>query len=83
MTELKELFYQHHGTTPVMLTLYFDNRGEVDIQVLKDMSIRPCSELFAKISRLCGPHALRVKMRTPETPQRRNGKGNGNGRAGS
>lgn len=77
MMELKELFYQHHGTTPVLLTLHFDNRGEVDIQVLKDMSIRPSSALFHKITALCGPRSLQVLMRKPEVQQRRNGNGNG------
>ena len=82
MMELKELLYQHHGPTPVLLTLHFDNRGEVDIQVLKDMSIRPSSELFRKITRLCGPRALMVQMRKPEVQQRRNGNGHSNGRNG-
>ena len=82
MMELKELLYQHHGATPVLLTLHFDNRGEVDIQVLKDMSIRPSSELFHKITRLCGPRSLMVQMRKPEVQQRRNGNGYGNGRNG-
>jgi DNA polymerase-3 subunit alpha len=80
MLELKELLYQHHGATPVLLTLHFDNRGEVDIQVLKDMSIRPSSDLFHKITRLCGPRSLAVQMRKPEMQPRRNG--NGNGRSG-
>jgi DNA polymerase-3 subunit alpha len=82
MLELKELLYQHHGATPVLLTLHFDNRGEVDIQVLKDMSIRPSSDLFHKITRLCGPRSLAVQMRKPEMQPRRNGNGNGNGRSG-
>ncbi len=77
MLELKELLYQHHGAAPVLLTLHFDNRGEVDIQVLKDMSIRPSTELFHKITRLCGPRSLAVLMRKPEVQQRRNGNGNG------
>ena len=77
MLELKELLYQHHGTAPVLLTLHFDNRGEVDIQVLKDMSIRPSTDLFHKITRLCGPRSLAVQMRKPEVQQRRNGNGNG------
>ena len=81
MLQLKELLYQHHGTVPVLLTLHFDNRGEVDIQVLKDISIRPSTELFHKITRLCGPQALAVQVKRPEV-QRRNGNGNGNGRNG-
>jgi DNA polymerase-3 subunit alpha len=76
MLDLKEMLYQHHGLTPVLLTLHFDNRGEVDIQVLKDMSIRPSTELFHKITRHCGPGSLAVQMRKPEV-QRRNGNGNG------
>ena len=77
MLELKELLYQHHGAAPVLLTLHFDNRGEVDIQVLKDMSIRPSTDLFHKITRLCGSRSLAVQMRKPEIQQRRNGNGNG------
>ena len=76
MLDLKEMLYQHHGVTPVLLTLHFDNRGEVDIQVLKDMSIRPSTDLFHKITRHCGPGSLAVQMRKPEV-QRRNGHGNG------
>jgi DNA polymerase-3 subunit alpha len=75
MLELKELLYLHHGATPVLLTLHFDNRGEVDIQVLKDMSIRPSTDLFHRITRLCGSRALTVHMRKPEAQQRRNGNG--------
>lgn len=71
MTALKELLYQHHGSTPVLLTLHFDERGEVDIQVLKDMGIRPSPELFHEITHLCGPRALRVHMRKPEAKKRR------------
>jgi DNA polymerase III subunit alpha len=80
MMQLKELLYQHHGAIPVLLTLHFDNRGEVDVQVQKDISIRPSTELFHKITRLCGPQSLAVQMKKPEV-QRRNG-GNGNGRNG-
>jgi len=75
MLDLKELLYQHHGATPVLLTLHFDKRGEVDIQVLKDMSIRPSTDLFHQITRLCGPRSLLVQMRKPEVQQRRNGNG--------
>jgi len=73
MMELKELLYQHHGATPVLLTLHFDGRGEVDIQVLKDMAIRPSTDLFHRITRLCGPHSLAVHMHKPEAQPRRNG----------
>ncbi len=85
MMDLKELLYLHHGATPVLLTLHFDQRGEVDIQVLKDMSVRPSSDLFHKITDLCGPRSLQVQMRQPEMHQRRNGNGKnrGNGKPGN
>ncbi|MDY0391460.1 DNA polymerase III subunit alpha [Desulfobulbus oligotrophicus] len=73
MLELKELLYQYHGTTPVLLTLQFADRGEVDIQVLKDMSIRPTTDLFHKITRLCGRRSLVVQVGQPVLQQRRNG----------
>jgi len=79
MLELKELLYQHHGATPVLLTLHFDNRGEVDIQVLKDMSVRPSTDLFHQITKLCGKRSLTVQMRKPEVQPRRNGNGNNRG----
>jgi DNA polymerase III subunit alpha len=74
MLDLKELLYRHHGAIPVLLTLHFDNRGEVDVEILKDMSIRPSSDLFRGITQLCGPRSLAVQMRKPEV-QRRNGNG--------
>ena len=77
MLDLKELLYRHHGAIPVHLTLHFDKRGEVDIEILKDMSIRPSSELFHDITQLCGPRSLAVQMRKPEVQRR-----NGNGRTG-
>jgi DNA polymerase-3 subunit alpha len=37
--------YQFHGSCPVLVTLHFPGRGEVDIEVLKDLTIKPCREL--------------------------------------
>ena len=78
MNELKEALYQFHGTTPVLLTLHFEGRGEVDVQTLKDMSIRACPDFFKTIKKLCGPDALALYLKKPEV-QRRNGNGNGLG----
>lgn len=76
MQEIKEVLYQHHGATPIVLTLHFPNRGEVDIEVLKDMSVRPSAKLFRRITTLCGNRSLAVRMRTPERKPRRKGNGN-------
>ncbi|HFQ90975.1 MAG TPA: DNA polymerase III subunit alpha, partial [Desulfobulbus sp.] len=76
MEQLKEIFYQYHGPTPVHLTLHFDGRGEVDIELLKDLTIRPCPDFFHRVEQFCGPASLQVRMRRSETGKRR-----GNGRA--
>lgn len=74
MVELKEMLYQYHGTVPVLLTLHFAGRGEVDVEVLKDLRIRPAAELFSAITCHCGPDALHMDMKKTETPSRK-GKG--------
>jgi DNA polymerase-3 subunit alpha len=79
MMDLKEELYRFHGATPVLLTFHFDNRGQVDIQVMKDMGVRACPEFIRTVGRICGPRALSLQMKKPEVPVRR---GNGNGRNG-
>jgi len=74
---LKETFYQHHGTCPVRLTLHFDGRGEVDVEILKDLKIRPSSEFFKKVEKTLGYPALSVLMKEVELPNR-NGWSRGN-----
>ncbi len=74
MGEVKELLYRYHGSTPLSLTLHFDGRGEVDIDILKDLTIRPCPQFFKEIHDLCGGKALQLQMRNTESGRR---KGNG------
>ncbi len=76
MTELKELFYQFHGVTPIHLTLHFEGRGEVDIDILKDLTIKSCPEFIHKVSNLCGRKALALAIKQPEIKRW----GNSNGR---
>jgi len=45
MEKVKKTLYQFHGSCPVRLTLKFTDKGEVDIDVLKDLTIRPCRGL--------------------------------------
>ncbi len=77
MEQLKEIFYQYHGPTPVHLTLHFDGRGEVDIEPHKDLTIRPCPDFFHRVEQFCGPASLQVCMRQAEVRRRGpNGKRN-------
>jgi len=49
---IKKVFQQFYGECPVGLTIHFDNRGEVDIEVPADMTIKPCQGLRDSISTL-------------------------------
>lgn len=50
MEGLKKTFHQFYGECPLSLTIHFDKRGEVDIDVPKDMTVRPCRELRETIT---------------------------------
>jgi len=74
LERLKDIFYQYHGTCPVQLTLHFDGRGEVDIDILKDLKIRPCTEFFRQVDTTLGYPALEIRMKRAEVKARnRNG----------
>ncbi len=45
LEKVKKTLYQYHGPCPVLLTLHFAGRGEVDIEVTKDLTINPCRQL--------------------------------------
>jgi len=70
LENLKEIFYRHHGSCPVCLTLHFDGRGEVDIEVLKDLKIRPSTEFFRQVEEVLGYPALQVHMQAVENDKR-------------
>ena len=65
---LKEMFYQHHGTCPVRLILHFDGRGEVDVDILKDLKIKPSSEFFRQVEETLGYSSLIIRMKEAELP---------------
>ena len=76
---LKEMFYEHHGTCPVRLTLHFDGRGEVDVEVLKDLKIKPSSEFYHQVEQTLGYNALTIEMKEVEIMNHNNrGRGNYN-----
>ena len=76
MEQLKEVLYAFHGKVPVNLTLHFDGRGEVDVDILKDLAIRPTPDFFQSIAGLCGNNALQVLMKPTEI-HRKKKKGRG------
>ena len=52
MERIKKSLYQFHGACPILLTLHFPGRGEVDIEVLKDLTVRPCRQLSDAIDEI-------------------------------
>ncbi|MEN8190556.1 MAG: DNA polymerase III subunit alpha, partial [Thermodesulfobacteriota bacterium] len=61
LESLKKILYQFHGSCPLLLTLHFAGQGEVDIEVLKDLTVRPCREFSDKVDGLLGYPALSYK----------------------
>lgn len=43
--QVKKNLYRFHGSCPLMLTLHYPGQGEVDIEVIKDLTVKPCKEL--------------------------------------
>jgi DNA polymerase III subunit alpha len=58
LEKVKKILYQFHGSCPVLLTLHFQGRGEVDIEVLKDVTIRPCRQLTEQIEEVLNYKAI-------------------------
>jgi len=58
LEKVKKVLYQYHGSCPILLTLHFPGRGEVDVEVIKDMTIRPCKQLTDKIEEILEYRAI-------------------------
>ncbi len=74
---VKKILYQYHGDCPILLTLHFTGHGEVDIDVIKDLKIRPCRELTDNIEEILGyPPFTFMKKPLTITPRKKwdNGK---------
>jgi len=80
---IKKTLYQYHGDCPILLTMHFSGLGEVDIEVMKELTVRPCRGLTDSMEKIVGYQPLSFKKKPLEMPQRkkwnkRNGNGNGN-----
>ena len=58
LEKVKKVLYQYHGSCPVLLTLHFPGKGEVDVEVIKDLTIRPCKELTDKVEEILDYRAI-------------------------
>ncbi len=73
--QIKDLLYKHHGVCPVQITLHFDGRGEVDIEILKDLTIKPTTIFSRQINDILGYNAMSFVMKPSEIIRKYN---NGN-----
>lgn len=69
--ELKELVLQNHGPCPIQLTLHYDNRGEVDIEIPKDSSITPSTGFTTAVEEVLGYQAVSYTTKAPELAKRK------------
>jgi DNA polymerase-3 subunit alpha len=81
---VKKTLYQFHGSCPLLLTLHFPGRGEVDIEVTQDLTIRPCRELTDRMQEILDYNAITFTRKAIViTPRKKkqwgNGNSNGNG----
>jgi DNA polymerase-3 subunit alpha len=82
MESVKKILYQYHGSCPILLTLHFQGRGEVDIEVLKDLTIRPCRQLTDQVENVLNYKAITFSKKpitfTPRKKQWENNRGKPN-----
>ncbi len=64
LDSLKKILYQYHGSCPLLMTMHFAGQGEVDIEIMKDLTVRPCKEFSEETEKILGYNALSYKKRT-------------------
>ncbi len=72
---LKKVFYRHHGSCPVSLTLHFAGRGEVDLEIPHDFTIKACKEFTAEVNKTMGEPVITYEKKPVSAQQqkKRNG----------
>ncbi len=71
LESLKQVLYRYHGHCPLLLTMHFPGQGEVDIEILKDLTVRPCREFTDETEKILGYKALSYKKKTLTSNKRK------------
>ena len=74
LESLKQAARRHYGTCPLLFTLHFNNRGEVDIEP-GDLTVRPCSEFTTEVEELLGEGTVHYEKKPTELAVRKGGNG--------
>jgi len=68
---VKKALYQFHGDCPLLLTMHFPGLGEVDIEVMKELTVKPCRELSDSVEKILGYQPLLYKKKPLEASHRK------------
>jgi DNA polymerase-3 subunit alpha len=60
---LKKVFYRYHGPCPISLTLHFAGRGEVDLEIPQDITIKPCKEFTTEVNNTMGAQVINYEKK--------------------
>ena len=75
LEEVKTRVREHHGSCPVSITMHFSGRGEVDIDMPADFTVRPCREFSVAVEKTLGYNAVSFLKTRAELQPRANGRG--------
>ncbi|MDA8163516.1 MAG: DNA polymerase III subunit alpha, partial [Desulfobacteraceae bacterium] len=70
LENLKRTARQHPGPCPVAFTLRFEGRGEVDLDLPDDFTVRPCPELTREVEQMLGYPAVTYQKKPAEIKPR-------------
>jgi DNA polymerase-3 subunit alpha len=68
---LKKIFYRNHGPCPISLTLHFTGRGEVDLEIPQEITIKPCKEFTAEVNKTMGDKVISYEKKPVGLMQQR------------
>ena len=63
---LRGIFSRYQGNCPVVLTLHFDARGEVDLKLPEHLFVRPCREMADEVAKTLGYEAVTYTRKAVE-----------------
>ena len=74
--QLKKTLQEFYGDCPLAMTIHFPGQGEVDIDLPRDLTIKPCRELGERVASLALNAQLRYQIKRVEEQERnhRNGR---------
>ena len=67
---VKKALQEFYGSCPVSLTIHFPKRGEVDIEIPQDLTIRPCRDFSTHIKSLIPEASVVYQQKHIEIKQR-------------